>query len=59
MITEMAIEQLDKVLIDFRKEYQCLPLTVGEVLNGLSRQELLKLVVDLMSAAQNVVQSRL
>lgn len=59
MITELAIEQLDKVLIDFRKEYQCLPVTIGEVLNGMSRQELIKLVADLMSAANNVVQSRL
>jgi len=59
VITELAIEQLDKVLIDFRKEYQCLPVTIGEVLNGMSRQELIKLVADLMSAANNVVQSRL
>ena len=59
MITELAIEQLNKVLIDFRKEYQCLPVTIGEVLNGMSRQELIKLVADLMLAANNVVQSRL
>lgn len=59
MITELAIEQLDKVLIDFRKECQCLPVTIGEVLNGMSRQELIKLVADLMLAANNVVQSRL
>lgn len=59
MNTEMAIEELDKVLINFRKQYQCLPVTVGEVLNGMSMRELIELVAELLLAANNVVQSRL
>lgn len=59
MITEMAIEELNKVLTEFRHQNAHTVLTCGEVLNIMTKEELIQLVAKLFVAANNVVQSRL
>ena len=59
MITEMAIDELNKVLQDFVLEHRDSSLTYREVLDQMSKPQLIQLVAKLFVAANNVVQSRL
>lgn len=58
MILENSIDELEGVIKEFRNDYQCLPVTVGEALAGMSRQELTTLVAALLLASYNVINAR-
>ena len=59
MITEMAIDELNKVLVAFRNEHKESVKTVGEALESMTKQELLDLCAKLILVSNLVVQSRL
>lgn len=59
MITELAINELNTVLVDMRNKYKHSTMTIGEAIKAMPREELELLVARLLFAAHRVVISRL
>lgn len=57
MTTDEAITELNEIVVEFCKQYE--GRTVGEALNDMVREDMIKLTSKLLAASHNILVSRL
>lgn len=57
MTTDEAITELNEIVVEFCKQYE--GHTVGEALNDMAKEDMVKLTSKLLAASHNILISRI